>query len=163
MGRDVLALRLDLIREVARPESLASEWAVRPLAEGDAGEIGALSYAAYRGTVDDEGETPEQQLAEITATFAGKYGTFNAEASFGAWRAGEVGAATVVTMWKGKPLLAFAVTDPEWQGQGLATHLIRRTARALAAQGRREMTLAVTRTNPALRLYLKLGFIEFTP
>jgi GNAT superfamily N-acetyltransferase len=163
MGRDVIAMRLELTGEVARPSELASEWTVRLLVAGDVEEVGALSYVAYRGSVDDQDETPEQQLAEISGTFAGKYGMVNAGASFGAFRAGELVASTIVTTWRGRPLLAFALTLPAWQGQGLATHLILRTAQALVAQGQSELTLAVTKGNPALRLYLKLGFAEFTP
>ena len=31
---------------------------------------------AYRGTIDDEGETLEDALAEVDRTFAGEYGEF---------------------------------------------------------------------------------------
>ncbi|MDT7727032.1 MAG: hypothetical protein QOI21_3608 [Actinomycetota bacterium] len=162
MGRDVVALRLELSGR-GEAEELGEGWRVRGLVQADVGDVGTLAFTAYRGTVDDEGETLEEQRAEIAEAFAGKYGTMQWDAGFGAWRAGELAACTVVTVWKERPLLAFVLTAPEWQGQGLATQLVLRSAQALAAQHQTELTLAVTRANPALLWYQKLGFTEFTP
>jgi GNAT superfamily N-acetyltransferase len=58
------------------------------------------------------------------------------------------------------PLLAFVVTDPEYQRQGLGQRLIQETIPRLDAAGIHELHLAVRSDNPALRLYRRLGFHE---
>jgi GNAT superfamily N-acetyltransferase len=67
--------------------------------------------------------------------------------------------AAVVTMWNETPLLAFSMTQPELTRRGLASSVIRSSARVLSALGHQSLGLVVTRGNvPAERLYEKLGF-----
>lgn len=56
------------------------------------------------------------------------------------------------------PLLAFAVTEPDYRGRGLGSQLIEEALVRLDAAGVRELHLAVDRENPARRLYERLGF-----
>lgn len=143
---------------VPRP---AIETGSRQVEETDARALGLLAFAAYRGTVDDEGESPDEQVAEMAATLAGRYGPLMTPSS----RLIESGtraavAAVVVTWWDGLPFLAFCMTHPDAQRRGIGRDLIGEAAHALAAQGHRQVHLAVTRANPALNLYRRLGFRE---
>ena len=133
---------------------------VRLVTPEDEWPLGTLAFAAYRGTVDDAGETLEQQHEEICATISGRHGPLDVTASFVAADPGALAGATLVTTWQDRPLLAFALVSPAWQGQGTGSALILHSARALARRGAPELTLAVTRSNPARRLYARLGFVE---
>ena len=137
----------------ARPQGL------RTLARDDTEALGRLFHAAYAGTVDDEGETEEEAIAVVRATFAGDFGVFVDDASMVVERDGQLVCAALVTVWNGKPLLAFAVTAPEWKGRGLSRQCVAAAMQALAAAGQRELHLFVTESNlPALAVYRRLGF-----
>jgi GNAT superfamily N-acetyltransferase len=135
--------------------------ASRPVAGDDGPALGRLAFAAYRGSIDDHGETEAQHVEDLTATLAGRYGRLLVPPSTlvedGDAR---LAAAVLFTWWDAMPLLAFCITDPRRQGRGLATGLIAQAARALAAEGHRAMHLVVTDGNPARALYERLGFRE---
>ncbi len=136
---------------------------LRVVETGDARALGTLMANAYRGTIDDEGETAEDALAQAHATLTGSWGPLIAGASLVALRGGAVVAA-VITVRDAQhemvPLLAFALTDPRWQRQGIGTWLIQESIYRLTALGITELHLAVTRGSPARRLYDRLGFQE---
>jgi ribosomal protein S18 acetylase RimI-like enzyme len=146
-------------RELGGLPEARDEWPAREVEGADAEDLAVLMYEAYRGTPDDEGETLEDARAEVRKTFDGEYGTFLRFASFVSEVDGRLLGASLVTHWRGAPLIAFAMTHPEAIRQGLATSLILRSLHALAEAGYREANLAVTNANdPARRLYEKLGF-----
>lgn len=68
--------------------------------------------------------------------------------------------ACLVTEWRGHPLLAHLLVRPSRRGTGLGTALLSRSANRLRAGGAVDWTLAVTRGNPAERLYARCGFVE---
>lgn len=121
--------------------------------------LARLMDVSYRGTIDHEGETPGQCLAEMKSTITGKYGPFIAPASFAAFEGDTAVAASMITLWKEYPLVAFTMTDPSQQGKGLAGNLIRKSMFSLKTAGYKVLYLVVTEGNtPAERLYRKLGF-----
>jgi ribosomal protein S18 acetylase RimI-like enzyme len=131
----------------------------RPLELADAQALAVLMDEAYRGTIDHEGETPEQCLEEMTGTLTGKYGPFLGFASFGIFEEGQAVSVSIVTLWKEKPLLAWSMTHPRAQGKGYAKFLIERSIDALARNGYPEVWLVVTDGNvSAEHLYRKIGF-----
>jgi GNAT superfamily N-acetyltransferase len=134
--------------------------ASRPLAAGDGPALGRLAYAAYRGSVDDNGEHEAWHVADLTAALGGEYGRFMTPVSRAVPAGDELAGAVVFTWWDDLPLLAFCLTHPDHRGRGLATRLITHAARELAADGHHAMHLAVTETNPARALYERLGFRE---
>jgi GNAT superfamily N-acetyltransferase len=135
--------------------------ASRPVARDDGPALGRLAFVAYRGSVDDHGETEAEHVEDLTATLAGRYGRLLVPASTVVEHGdAALAAAAVFTSWDGMPLLAFCLTDPRRRGRGLATGLITHAARELAAEGHREMHLVVTDGNPARALYERLGFRE---
>lgn len=133
---------------------------VRLFRPTDEAALGPLMQRAYRGTVDDEGETVEDAIAEVRKTLAGDYGAFMPGCSMVAERDSRVVSATLVTHLVGQPFVAFAFTDPECQGQGLAGGCIRAAMARLRSQGERELGLMVTLANArAVSLYTRLGFV----
>ena len=137
--------------------------AVREVRTTDAPALGRVMWSAFRGSADDEYETVSDAEMEVLQTIEGKWGPFLAHASLVAVIGEEV-ASAVLTVFDDAhelaPLLAFAVTAPERQGQGLGSWLIENSVRSLDAVGITELHLAVTPTNPARRLYERLGFAE---
>ncbi len=158
MARSRRRMALDLLREL--PEQREAV-AGRPLAESDAPALAELMLAAFRGTVDDEGEDIDQARDDVRRTFEGGYGPLLWPASFVIDDGAALLSASVITYWKGSPLLSFSVTQPRAGRTGLASALISQSARTLAGQGHTRLELFVTRGNgPAERLYDKLGFRE---
>ena len=134
--------------------------ASRPVRPGDGTALGLLAYAAYRGSVDDNGEHEAWHVADLTAALEDEYGRLMTPVSRAVPAGDALVAAAIFTWWDDLPLLAFCLTHPDHRGQGLATRLIAHAARELAADGHDAMHLAVTETNPARALYERLGFRE---
>jgi GNAT superfamily N-acetyltransferase len=157
-------MALDLRQAVSTEHDLV---VARPLVESDAPDLATLMLAAFRGTVDDEGEDIVQAREEVRRTFAGAYGQMMWNSSFVVdddLAGPALLSASVVTFWQGSPLLSFSVTHTRAVRTGLAMALIGQSARALAAQGHARLHLFVTRGNaPAERLYEKLGFRDVEP
>ncbi|MCC7218933.1 MAG: GNAT family N-acetyltransferase [Burkholderiales bacterium] len=154
------ARKLHLVRTLtAMQPGEASPHGLRRLTRADIEALGRLFYAAYDGTVDYEGETEPEAVAVVRAAFDGDYGAFVEDASMGIERDRQLVSASLVTMWNGKPLLAFAVTAPEWKGRGLSRQCVAAAMQTLAAAGQPELHLFVTASNlPALAVYKQLGF-----
>ena len=128
---------------------------------GDREALARLMLDAYRGTVDDEGETAADALAAIDQLFAGDFGTYDADASELVERDGRPVAATLLTTWDGGPFVSFSMTHPAVQRQGLARGGLLRAMARLAARGETRLDLMVTATNePAIALYRSLGYTE---
>ena len=88
----------------------------------DLDPLAELLLAAYRGTLDDEGETIVEAVAEVQSFFEGRLG---GRADLGCSRIELDGdrpvSACLVTWWEEEeaPLIAHVVTHPEWQRRGL--------------------------------------------
>jgi ribosomal protein S18 acetylase RimI-like enzyme len=115
--------------------------------------------AAYRGTVDDEGETDADAVAEVERTLAGEYGPLLPDASFAVNDDAHTVGALLVTLWEGTPITTYLVVHPEMKRQGLGTFLLATSGNALVRAGYTHLDLFVTEDNePAVKLYRKLGF-----
>ncbi|MBU6316259.1 MAG: hypothetical protein KGR47_07100 [Acidobacteria bacterium] len=148
-----------MVRELVAADRQQPQVAGGGFGPQDATGLAVLMLEAYRGTVDDEGETLHDANNAVEALFAGQFGVFDAEASV-AFR-GESGfdAATVVTEHGGTPLLAFSMTHPCAVRRGLARMGLHHAIGVLARAGRGELRLVVTDTNDrAMPLYLSEGF-----
>jgi ribosomal protein S18 acetylase RimI-like enzyme len=131
----------------------------RRVERSDAAALGDLMLAAYRGTVDDEGETREDAVAEVERVLAGSYGPFVSDASFVVEGDDGLLGASLVAIWESRPLLLYLVVRPDAKRRGIGTALLVETGNALAAGGHLELDLFVTESNePAVNLYRKLGF-----
>ena len=132
----------------------------RPVRLDDGPALGRLALAAYSGGVDDPREPEAWHVEDLTAALRGRYGRLLRPVSAVVDADDGLAAAALFTWWDELPFLAFCLTHPERKGRGLATGLICQAARTLAAEGHREVHLAVTETNPARALYERLGFRE---
>lgn len=132
---------------------------IRPFTPTDVVPLGALMLRAYRGGVDDEGETEDDAIEEVRRTVAGAYGRFVPECSMVREHDGQPIAAVLVTRHEGRPFVAFTFTDPRFVNRGHAAACFQAAMRELFARGERELRLDVTAANePAMHLYRKLGF-----
>jgi GNAT superfamily N-acetyltransferase len=130
--------------------------------ESDKEDLAILLYAAYRGTMDDEGGTFADALGEIDTLFAGGYGEFLPDCSFLAEEGEFLASASLVTWWASHraPLVAFLMTRPEARRRGLARALLQRSMNALLDRGHDRITLVVTKGNESAEsLYASLGFV----
>ena len=134
-------------------------WLAGPFEPSAAPAVGRLLQAAYRGTIDDEGETESDAVAEVDRVLAGAYGPFVASSSFLVDEGDRVAGASMVTSWEEKPYLAHLVVHPDVQRRGLGMYLMTVTGNALFSAGHSSLELMVTEANePAVALYRKLGF-----
>ena len=132
----------------------------RPPTPADAEALARLMHAAYAGTIDDEGETLDDTRAVVAQYFAGAFGPPMPAVSEVTDRAGELLAATLLTQWWGGPFVAFMITAPEAQRQGLARAGLTRALNRLAADDEPWLRLVVTEGNTrAEALYASLGFV----
>ena len=149
----------DVVRTRVAPVSRVT---LRPLHATDGAALGALIWGAYRGTVDeDDYNEPSDAMDDATQTFAGQWGPLIDEACLAATVDDDLVAAVVVVRDAAHdmiPLLAYVLTNPLWQRRGIGSWLIVESVVALAALEIPQVHLAVTRGNPAQRLYERLGF-----
>jgi len=152
-----IAMELALVAQSPR-----GPWSVRTIRDSDAQGLAILLYAAFRGTVDDEGETFSDAMTEIENVFAGRYGRLLPDCSF-VIEQGEFLTSACLISWfelHDAPLVVFTMTRPESQRRGMARFLLRQSIDALLAAGHDRLTLVVTDTNlPAVALYRALGFL----
>lgn len=154
MTRTRLEMKLTLC-----PQPSRGNWPARSLQPDDAPALATLMLDAYRGTVDDEGETAAEALAEVNAMLDGKYGPWLADASFVVELDGRLVAACVITLWQETPLVTQLFTHPDYTNRGLGKFLLTRSINALCAQGYQELVLYVTSGNAsAQHVYATLGF-----
>ena len=138
---------------------LTGTWALSTIDAADVPALGSLLLAAYRDTVDYEGETEEDAVAEVERMLGGNYGPMIADCSFVASHAGRIVAASAVVLSQDRPLVAHLVVEPAMSRKGIGTFLLRAAGNWLLAAGFGEMDLYVTEDNhPAVNLYRKVGF-----
>ena len=154
--------RIPMVLQLQR-QPFDREWSCRAVRETDAHDLAILMYAAFRGTIDDEGETFADAVREIDKTLAGDYGKLLLECSFVIEEAEFVASACLISWFDlhAAPLVVFSMTRPEHKGQGMARFLLKQSINALIDQGHSQLTLIVTDGNrPAQNLYGSLGFRE---
>lgn len=153
--------RLKLVYHVAGDMPINETKNCRVVELDDLDKIAWTMLDAYRDTVDYEGETYDETLAELKNVVNDGYGKYLAEASFLIEHNDEIASAILINLYKGKPLITYVFTAKKFLNHGHATSLINRSIKALKDMGYNELTLYVTEENiNALRLYKKLGFID---
>ena len=150
----------DVLRAKLAWQRVAEDERARVPQPEDGDALAALMLEAYRGTVDDEGETLEETRAVVQQLFDGDFGALLwAVSEVVEGDGGRLVAATLITIWDNQPFLAFTVTAPSRMRQGLARAGVQRAMNRLRAGDETELRLVVTRGNtPAERLYESLGF-----
>jgi ribosomal protein S18 acetylase RimI-like enzyme len=143
-------------------QTLPTLFASRAVRPTDKEALAILLFAAYRGTIDDEGDSFADALVEIEKAFRGEYGRFLPESSF-VVEAGEfLASACLVSFFEphDAPLVVFLMTRSEAKRRGLARSLLQQSMNALLGDGYNRLTLVVTEGNePAQQLYRAMGFV----
>lgn len=148
-----------LLRATLVRQRVAEDPRARVPQPEDADALAALMLEAYRDTIDDDGETPEETRAAVQQLFDGVFGPLLWAVSEVIQDGGRLVSATLITLWEDQPFLAFTVTAPSHQGQGLARAGLQRAMNRLRAGDETELRLVVTRGNTAAEhLYTRLGF-----
>jgi GNAT superfamily N-acetyltransferase len=148
------AMQLDLRSQLAQPAHAARN----PLLT-EREPLARLMLAAYRGGADDEGETITEALQEVDNVLVSADRPFIPEASFVIEVDAALASASLVSLFRGAPLITHVMTLPSYKRRGLGVSALLSSANALRAQGWSSLNLYVTDNNePALALYRKLGF-----
>jgi ribosomal protein S18 acetylase RimI-like enzyme len=147
----------------ARPAPLAEGYQLRPSRPEDIDELGRLYFTAYDPGIACASEA--EAIADIAASFAGRYGELWTEASpvivhgesiVGAVQA--VRAAPWPDVPQG-PFISEVFVGREHRRRGLARAALTATMAALARTGETAVSLRVMASNAAARrLYASLGF-----
>jgi GNAT superfamily N-acetyltransferase len=156
MARSRFAMILPLERQRAH-----GMFTTRPVVPSDASALSQLLYAAFRGSIDDEGETPADARYEIDRLFRGDYGRFDPATSVLIEEDGALQSACLISWFDvhAAPLVVFSMSRPEARRRGMARHLLKVSINALLDRGERFLTLVVTEGNTeAISLYRSLGF-----
>jgi GNAT superfamily N-acetyltransferase len=118
-----------------------------------------LMLAAYRSAADDEGETIAEALQEVDDVLVSANRPFIPEASFVIEVDAAPASASLISLFRGAPLVTHLMTHPRYKRLGLGTSALLSSANALREQGWSSLSLYVTDSNAsALALYRKLGF-----
>ncbi|ABY25200.1 acetyltransferase, gnat family [Renibacterium salmoninarum ATCC 33209] len=151
---------------IARTSPLPTELDIttRSLSTEDISALGELYFSAYDAGFGEK--SVEAATADITDTFAGKYGNFLADISQVALdESGKIIAAVLVVERSAEdnspevPLLIELFTDRDHRRRGLAERLVVISSDLLFQSGHREVSVRVDDSNSAaLALYLSLEF-----
>ncbi|MGF1617947.1 MAG: GNAT family N-acetyltransferase [Acidimicrobiia bacterium] len=141
---------------------------LRTPARSDVQGIGRLYFAAYEpGLV---GQTVEEAVADIEASWNGDYGEFWEEGSVVAEQdARIVGALLTVKQapWDQTPDGPFIIelfVDSDLRGTGIARQLMERALDAMVREGAQSVGLRVLADNTrAQNFYRSVGFVDWTP
>lgn len=147
-------MQLDLRSRLAQPAHAARN----PRLE-ERERLAHLMLAAYRGAADDEGETIAEVLQEVDDVLLSADRPFMPEASFVIEIDATLASASLISLFRGAPLVSHIMTHPRYKRRGLGVAALLGSASALREQGWSSLSLYVTDSNaPALALYRKLGF-----
>lgn len=142
---------------------------VTPLTPSDAPELAALMVSAYRGTIDDEGESEDDARAWIAAFFSGAApqvtgGQAVPGLSMGLRRDGALVSACLVTAYQAQAFISIVMTHPDRKGQGLAGQVLGASLKGIRSTGQVWVYAAITEGNrPSEALFSRVGFARCAP
>ncbi len=105
---------------------------------------------AYRGTIDEDGETFNDALAEVNAFFAGEHGGQPLlMMSYLALVDTHVVGACLTGEWRERqlPIIAYVMTSANWKKRGIGRQLVGRVLKVLNENGYPEVRAVITEGN----------------
>ena len=145
-----------------RGDSASSHLPLRAPQTSDTDAMAELMLEAYRGTIDYEGETLDEAVAEVKAYLAGARGgrplmevsrlAFDGERLVGGCLAAE---------WHERQtaLISYVMTHSEWKRRGVGRQVLRAVLTALCAQDYHRVHAFITEGNLASEhLFGRMGF-----
>jgi RimJ/RimL family protein N-acetyltransferase len=124
--------------------------------------LAELMLEAFRDTIDYEGETMVEAIAEVDGWLGGvRGGPALTEVSRLAFAGPRLVSGCLVKDWQARqaPLIAYVMTHPEWKRRGAGSLVLGAVLEALRAEGHREVRAVITEGNTASeRLLGRAGF-----
>lgn len=161
-----LEYRLELPRyEPVRPSRPKAICEFRHPAQDDVFALATLMIDAYRGTIDDDGETLEDALEEVNSYFDGPHGRPILNCSWLCICEDELAAACLVSWWseRGYPIISYIMTAAKQKKKGLGTAILAEALSSLSDQGHKEIGAVITFGNrPSEIIFERAGFEERT-
>lgn len=149
-----------MVLELAEAVPAENLTGIRRATDDDLWAMAGVMADAYRGTIDDEGEDQAAALRELESTAGGASGPAMRDAWLVHEMDGNLSAAVICTRWHELPFIAQAFTHPDQQRNGISGRLVLAVSEELRRLGETQLSLIVTRRNPAHELYRKIGFQE---
>lgn len=147
-----------MTRSEFRPSgrSLPNGYEVRAATAEDHLELADLMMDAYLGTIDYEGETPEQAVEEVGGYLeSASYLEVSRVAVF----EGTIRCAVMMSRIAGVPLVGFVMTRAAVKGQGVASALLDIATDAVWVAGAEEIRAFITEGNlPSEAIFLSAGY-----
>lgn len=135
---------------------LPEGYSLRTPTSADRQALAGLMIDAYVGTIDYEGETPEQALEEVDGYLAE---SAYLETSLLVVSGKNVEAAAMMAWFEEVPLVAFVMTRAAAKGTGLATVLVDNVVDAVWQTGATEIRAFITEGNLASEIvFTRVGF-----
>ncbi len=135
---------------------------LRALYPTDSEAVAVLMLEAYRGTIDDSGETLADAHDEVHAYLVGQRGgpALLQESCLGFVNNQLVAACLVTQGETGQhPLIAYVMTHAAWKKQGIGRVILIATLQALTRRQHPAVYAVITQGNiPSERLFAGLGF-----
>ena len=148
----------------AVPDSLAeATWRNPSIADKQI--LAELMLDAYRGTIDDDGETIADAIGEVESYFSHQDSSWF-DYSWLVLIENDLACACLVGFWeeRNSPMISYIMTHPRWKGKHLATTAVSRSLRALADRNFTKVHAAITEGNfPSERVFTRVGFSRVVP
>ena len=143
-------------------DAASSHLQLRAPQTSDTDAMAELMLEAYRGTIDYEGETLVEAIAEVKAYLAGERGGRPLlEVSRLAFDGERLAGACLAAEWHERQtaLISYVMTHGEWKRRGVGRQVLRAVLTALRAQDYRQVYAAITEGNIfSERLFGRMGF-----
>lgn len=137
----------------------SSPYLLRAPTPADLPALAALMIDSYTGTIDYDGETLEDSTNEVQSYFNGASGELLLNASRLCFDGETLASAILISLWEGKPLIAYVMTSAKYKGQGLGYALLNQSLAHLKTQGYAEVRAVITEGNiPSETIFKKTGF-----
>lgn len=144
------------------PPTINFPLALRAFCPTDVEAVAGLMLDAYRGTIDDSGETLADARDEVQAYLMGQRGgpALWQESCLGVVNNQLVAACLVTQGETGQhPLIAYVMTHAAWKKQGIGQVILTATVQTLARSQYPAVWAVITQGNtPSERLFASLGF-----
>ena len=131
----------------------------------DAELLAQLMFDAYRGTIDDGGETIENARDETTSYLASVVNPPLLGCSWLVAQPGQLVAACLACLWsrRATPLVAYVIVRASHKRQALGQLVLAQSLASLRQAGYAEARAVITSGNiPSERLFARLGFARIT-
>jgi ribosomal protein S18 acetylase RimI-like enzyme len=149
---------MDFALQAAAPHGLV----LRPVTDKDHAFLEALYISTRAEEVAATGWPPEMQQAFLRQQHAAQHAHFKAHYGHASKRILEQAEAAIGRLYWYETADDLHIVDiallPQWRGQGIGEALLTDLAAHAGARGK-PLTIYVEKTNPALTLYRRLGFV----